>query len=503
MNTSGARQRVLVLLLTGTTLGQIGPGCVPGADIGGEGREDRESDLTGGEAASASDFPSTLVIANNCTVAKVGARHILTAAHCVDDVAGGVGAKFAPGASIRISSADAVTASSSTFVEVTVERTVIHPAWLEAMAQTPQAKGLVLTETHPPDVAVIVITQATAGKLSNVPVARVDLRSVAEGEGVFIMGYGCEDGLDGADRFPTGKKRLKIHRTSTLGSEALVHDGAHIATTEAGAVYGGYVITPGQTADPEEASICPGDSGGPVYREDGTGKHVVGVNAYYSFLPKSQDPDRVSLTNWHTRLDESTRWHVGAWLRDQGVSITTTDGDVEPMPGDDAGEGPIAPCGMLVVNEIAPYGVSASDEYVELYNPGTCGIELEGYRLLFAPKAGGSGAEVWIGSASEGIAPGGTFLVAGNAYAGDFDSRLAATIPSSGGGLALLDPSGERLDGVAWREATASHPFAEDAPAPVIPRYESIGRASAGRDTGDNAADFDVQIRTPRADNGD
>src|SRR5687767_4778223 len=59
MNTSGGRRRVLVLLLTGATLGQLGPGCVPSADIEGEGREDRESDLTGGEAASASDFPST------------------------------------------------------------------------------------------------------------------------------------------------------------------------------------------------------------------------------------------------------------------------------------------------------------------------------------------------------------------------------------------------------------------------------------------------------------
>ena len=49
------------------------------------------------------------------------------------------------------------------------------------------------------------------------------------------------------------------------------------------------------------ASICPGDSGGPVYRDDGTQTKIVGVNSYYDFAPS--DTQGISFANWHTRLD--------------------------------------------------------------------------------------------------------------------------------------------------------------------------------------------------------
>jgi hypothetical protein len=48
---------------------------------------------------------------------------------------------------------------------------------------------------------------------------------------------------------------------------------------------------------------------------------IVGVNAYYSFRPKDVDPDGISVTNWHTRLDREARFELGAWLEDLGVEI--------------------------------------------------------------------------------------------------------------------------------------------------------------------------------------
>ena len=211
------------------------------------------------------------------------------------------------------------------YVTHTVEQTVIHPAWVETRNAFPQASGIVLKGEHPPDVAVIILTAASKEKLASIPAASVDMRRVAKGDDVVIMGYGCESGIDGAQDFPTGKKRLKFHETETLGKNALVHVGAHIPSSEAGEVYAGYTITPGRSLDADEASLCPGDSGGPVYRDDGTDTHVVGVNGYYSFLPLAQDPQRVSLTNWHTRLDGESRWKIGPWLASLGVAVVTTD----------------------------------------------------------------------------------------------------------------------------------------------------------------------------------
>ena len=89
-------------------------------------------------------------------------------------------------------------------------------------------------------------------------------------------------------------------------------------------VAGSYAITPGKRGVRTSASLCPGDSGGPLYRTNGRADTIVGVNAYYSFAPEAEDPKRVSVTNWHTRLDTDARNGVGAWLVDLGVATTRT-----------------------------------------------------------------------------------------------------------------------------------------------------------------------------------
>ena len=60
-----------------------------------------------------------------------------------------------------------------------------------------------------------------------------------------------------------------------------------------------YIGTPGMTQDSNEASLCPGDSGGPLWRGmTGSVNRVVGVNAYYNF----SDNSNISYQNSHTRI---------------------------------------------------------------------------------------------------------------------------------------------------------------------------------------------------------
>ena len=54
-----------------------------------------------------------------------------------------------------------------------------------------------------------------------------------------------------------------------------------------------FLLTPGRSLDSAEASLCPGDSGGPVYRDDRRGGTVVGINSYYSFPPETADPEGI------------------------------------------------------------------------------------------------------------------------------------------------------------------------------------------------------------------
>ena len=54
-----------------------------------------------------------------------------------------------------------------------------------------------------------------------------------------------------------------------------------------------------------EGLACPGDSGGPVYRDDGTAHVIVGVNSH-------QPANGVSSA--HSRLDVESRFDVGSWL---------------------------------------------------------------------------------------------------------------------------------------------------------------------------------------------
>lgn len=291
-------------------IGMAATGCMA-PSVGAPSNDDPDHgdlrQLTGGEDATASDFPSTVNILGNCTAAKVAPNKILTAAHCVYDgeqrrwmdtyLPGHIGITSSP--QLRGESSDPQTG----FVDVRIKGVYIDPAWVAGYAEFP---GRFYKAS---DLAIIVIASEDVSKLAAIPVAAVDLNPLPMPTSVAIMGYGCEAGLNTTAISP----HLKFARTKTIGpSDAITasNQGAQTWHYDASAIDQHYFFTPGVSKDFLSASICPGDSGGPVYRLDASGKptHVVGVNSYYDF-PSDAGKATISYSNWHTRFNNA------AWLK--------------------------------------------------------------------------------------------------------------------------------------------------------------------------------------------
>lgn len=331
-----------------------------------------ESDLIGGRNARADELGSTMLIKGNCTVSRVGPRHVLTAAHCVTGIAGSA---FTPGATIEITTSKGVggfaedggtdaSAPAGPWRSVTIEKTEVHPAWRDKCASVSCGGVHIAGRNEMADLAVIVTREDLP---ADIPEAAIDLSPVAPGDRVVVTGFGCEDAVGGS--WDYSNQRLKVAETEAVAFERTIHPGSFIYpedrdTPLASTMDGIYVITPGPTdlppvapsdaaeagapdaggadasapADPR-GGLCPGDSGGPLYRL-GERAVIVGVNANYTFATGESYPlgDATSrtfqyggspVTNWHTRLDNQRGLQTGTWLKEIGARTVCSRGGCE------------------------------------------------------------------------------------------------------------------------------------------------------------------------------
>ena len=164
------------------------------------------------------------------------------------------------------------------------------------------------------------------------------------------------------------------------------------------------------------------------------------------------------------------------------------------------GHAAVGATGNLVVSEVVTGGASANDELVELYNPSTTALPLEGLELVYVSASGATVTRrVGWELGAPTVAPGNHLLVANElgAFASIADALYAGGMAATGGSVALrIQGATTALDAVGWGAAAST--WLEGSPAPAPPAGSSIERLPGGdagstMDTGNNAADFAVR----------
>lgn len=149
-----------------------------------------------------------------------------------------------------------------------------------------------------------------------------------------------------------------------------------------------------------------------------------------------------------------------------------------------------APATHLVISEIQTgSSASASEEFIEIYNPTTSPVDLSGWKIEYKSASGSS----WSSKAtlSGNLEPSGYYLVASNSYlSGLADQSMSDGLSATGGHVRIKDASGVQVDLIGWGSATSPEGSAHTSP----PAGQSLERTPLGEDSDNNSSDFVVRL---------
>ncbi len=161
--------------------------------------------------------------------------------------------------------------------------------------------------------------------------------------------------------------------------------------------------------------------------------------------------------------------------------------------------GPASAAGIdhLVVSEVMTGGASASDELIEIYNPSSATLPLEGLELIYVTATGTTVTRRAAWSLGGPVVPPGAHVLVANelgVFAPIADALYAGGMAATGGSVALrIQGASTAIDAVGW--GTAASSWLEGTPAPAPAAGTSLERLPGGPagstiDTNSNIADF-------------
>ena len=260
--------------------------------------------MAGGEQAVEGQFPSALYF-KECSATKIGARHILTAAHCVADYdSGDLRASMQPDSILNVY--HGVELSSADAYSLTIDKVLLTPGLAKVLVE---AKHLPLRDREIfikknkdkfADVAVIVVnTQGTGyAEFKQWTSAAVSFDAVDAKTALVATGYGCEHVisddhgviLSGKDNLDQPDGRLKFADFQISGM-----DGNEFWFLESNR------YSP-------QVGLCYGDSGSGLYLADSldsSQQKLAGIGVATNGLMQR---------HYFTRFDRKSDENVGACI---------------------------------------------------------------------------------------------------------------------------------------------------------------------------------------------
>ncbi|MDQ3938322.1 MAG: lamin tail domain-containing protein, partial [Chloroflexota bacterium] len=153
--------------------------------------------------------------------------------------------------------------------------------------------------------------------------------------------------------------------------------------------------------------------------------------------------------------------------------------DVRPVAADADAVVDWPPSSGLLVSEVVTGGVSASDEFVEIYNAGSQPLNLADLELVYATATGGTVTrkQSWADLLLE---PRHHLLLANasGVHAEQADGLYSGGFAATGGSVVLRVIGGVVIDSLSWGNASSS--FVEGAPGPAPAAGSSLERRPGG-----------------------
>jgi secreted trypsin-like serine protease len=276
-------------------------GSLLSAHCGSEGSEETTSDqdLIGGTVAKPGQYPASIQINRGpdssgtpftkCTGIPISRHHILLAAHCLFKVVHGVQQTFGLTMfySYGVNAEKLVVADiKATYLPEEAKRYLeTHGTWATD----------VIAEAH--DVAVVEVEQPVPAAIA---LGTMSSKEVAVGTRFRYGGYGCEQHAStpadpAVTAGATGKARLKYAQGTVTEVSPLVAQGP---------TYEGLA----------KQSLCPGDSGGPVYLDaspqdpDRVLTEFIGINNFHKTSASGDDVNSEINFSVITKQSKLGRW---------------------------------------------------------------------------------------------------------------------------------------------------------------------------------------------------